>query len=476
MIVTRFAPSPTGDLHIGGARTALFNYLFAKHHEKYGDGGKFLLRIEDTDKQRSNSQSINTILDGLDWLGLEYEKPYILQTDNIKRHQAIVQELLKNDKAYLCYTAKEELDEMRKKAQDRGEVFRFQSPWRNKFNSQKSSINPVVRLKTENEGNSIINDLVQGEVIVPNVEIDDFVIARSDESATYMLAVVVDDFDMAITHIIRGNDHLTNAFKQKAIYEAMNWKIPQFAHIPLINGSDGAKMSKRHGAVSVMAYKEMGYLPQAMRNYLLRLSWSHGNDEIINDNKAIEWFDIDNIGKNAARFDFDKLNSLNKFYIKDTKNDKLLQIIKPDLMQSDFIKKRQQDLSQKEEDRIVKALDFIKEKATYINELCEPCLCYLEGFVIDFSQEQISHIKKDLVLIKEIKDLLQKITNWSIDNIKISFDSFCQEKNIKIKNFAPILRLLLTFSNKSSGGVFDIIYILGKEEVIQRLDKVIYVS
>ena len=214
MIVTRFAPSPTGDLHIGGARTALFNYLFAKHHEKYGDGGKFLLRIEDTDKQRSNSQSINTILDGLDWLGLEYEKPYILQTDNIKRHQAIVQELLKNDKAYLCYTAKEELDEMRKKAQDRGEVFRFQSPWRNKFNSQKSSINPVVRLKTENEGNSIINDLVQGEVIVPNVEIDDFVIARSDESATYMLAVVVDDFDMAITHIIRGNDHLTNAFKQ----------------------------------------------------------------------------------------------------------------------------------------------------------------------------------------------------------------------------------------------------------------------
>ena len=473
MIRTRFAPSPTGDLHIGGARTALFNYLFAKHHHEHGSGGEFLLRIEDTDEKRSTDKAISAILSGLNWLKLDYQKPYILQSENKRRHQEIVQKLLEKGLAYNCYTSKEELEELRQESQNNGKVFRFQSPWRSKNPLQKSDVDPVVRIKTPAQGYCLINDLVQGQVKISNSEIDDFVIQRADGTPTYMLAVVVDDFDMKITHVIRGDDHLTNAFKQKIIYESLGWQVPQFAHIPLIYGPDGSKISKRHGATSVIEYQGMGYLPQAMRNYLLRLGWSHGDDEIICDKQAIEWFNIDNVGKSPSRFDFNKLNSLNKFYIKNVESSKLLQLIKLDIENSDFVKNNNKTLSQSEWQRIVKALEFIKEKSSSLNDLVEPCLCYLSGFSKKFDEQQIKQIQEKSPLVIQINELLQNSSDWKIEEIKSQLNKFCQDLNMKIKDFGPIMRLLLTFSNKSPGGIFDIIYILGKDEVLRRTNGVI---
>jgi glutamyl-tRNA synthetase len=310
-VVVRFAPSPTGYLHIGGARTALFNYLFAKHNS-----GKFLLRIEDTDEKRSTNEAIDAILQGLDWLGLKHDGDFVLQSKNLARHKEVAQKLLENNQAYLCYTSAEELDDLRQKAEAKKEVFRFKSPGRDKVQSQASDVKPVIRIKAPLDGEMVIRDLVQGEIRVKNSELDDLVMLRGDGTPTYMMAVVVDDFDMGITHIIRGDDHLTNAFRQKVIYEAMGWRVPEFAHIPLIHGPDGAKLSKRHGATSVIEYKDMGYLPEAMRNYLLRLGWSHGDSEIISDAQAIEWFNLDKVGKSPSRFDFTKLKSFNKHYIK----------------------------------------------------------------------------------------------------------------------------------------------------------------
>ncbi|MFT5703531.1 MAG: glutamyl-tRNA synthetase, partial [Rickettsiales bacterium] len=305
-IITRFAPSPTGFLHIGGARTALFNYLFAKKN-----GGEFLLRIEDTDQKRSTPEAVEAILEGLSWLGLKNDGEIVFQSKNIQRHKEVALDLLRQGKAYYCHTSAEELASLRQEAETKGEVFRFKSPWRDKIAPESEGVKPVIRLKSPNQGQTIINDLIRGEITIDNSELDDLVILRSDETPTYMLAVVVDDFDMKISHIIRGEDHLTNSFRQQTIYDAMNWQVPKFAHVPLIHGPDGAKMSKRHGATSVIDYNEMGYLPEAMRNYLLRLGWSHGDDEIISDEQALEWFNLDHIGKSPARFDFAKLDNLN---------------------------------------------------------------------------------------------------------------------------------------------------------------------
>ena len=345
-VVVRFAPSPTGYLHIGGARTALFNYLFAKNNS-----GKFLLRIEDTDKERSTTQAIDAILQGLDWLGLKHDGNYILQSKNIARHAEIANQLLEKNQAYLCYTSAEELEEMRQNAEKNGQVFRFKSPWRNKTLSQSSSVKPVIRLKAPLEGSTIIEDLVQGKTEVKNNELDDLVLLRSDGSPTYMLAVVVDDHDMEISHIIRGDDHFTNGFRQKIIYQAMGWNIPQFAHIPLIHGADGAKMSKRHGATSVIEYKNLGYVPEALRNYLLRLGWSHGNDEIISDEQAIALFNLTSIGKSPSRFDFAKLNHLNKHYIKNKSNDDLIVLV------NDYLK---QKTSSENHQKFSKIINFLQ--------------------------------------------------------------------------------------------------------------------
>lgn len=454
-VLTRFAPSPTGYLHIGGARTALFNYLFAKHN-----GGKFLLRIEDTDEKRSSKEAIDAILQGLDWLGLKHDDAFVLQSKNLERHKEIAQKLLEKNQAYLCYTSAEELEEMRKNAEAKKEVFRFKSPWRDKVQSQSSTVKPVIRIKAPIEGEMVIKDLVQGEIRVKNSELDDLVMLRGDGTPTYMMAVVVDDHDMNITHIIRGDDHLTNAFRQKVIYEAMEWKVPEFAHIPLIHGPDGAKMSKRHGATSVIEYKEMGYLPEAMRNYLLRLGWSHGDSEIISDAQAIEWFNLEKVGKSPARFDFVKLKSVNKHYIKEKDEVELLNLV------VEFFEKSP---SENEKARISKALKFVKERSDVLDELAKNLSVYFDGFKADFDKDSQQIISEKKSLISELQEIFVNLNEWNHDGIKNALMSYAESKSLKIKDFGPALRIVLTFSQASAGGIFDVIEILGKDEVVARI-------
>ncbi|MFT6106154.1 MAG: glutamyl-tRNA synthetase [Rickettsiales bacterium] len=453
-ITTRFAPSPTGFLHIGGARTALFNYLFAKNN-----GGKFLLRVEDTDQKRSSDEATQAILDGLDWLGLKNDDKIVFQSKNIDRHKQVAMELLEKGQAYYCYTPAEDLAEMRSAAEAKNEVFRFQSPWRDKTPSKKSDVAPVIRLKSPMNGETIIKDLVQGEVRVANSEIDDLILLRSDGTPTYMLAVVVDDFDMKVSHVIRGDDHLTNAFRQQIIYQAMGWKIPHFAHIPLIHGSDGAKMSKRHGATSVMEYDQMGYLPESLRNYLLRLGWSHGNDEIICDEDAIKWFGLDHVGKSPSRFDFAKLDNLNKHYIKCKSEEELFKIIEPSLGNA-----------KNNKNKIVQSLKFIKERAIKIGDLTEAAQIYADGFTRKLDEKDSEIIKENPVILAELKEVIIGIENWNHDGIKESIGEYAALKNIKFKVFGKPLRVALTFTSSSAGGIFDVLEILGKEESLKRID------
>ena len=455
-VITRFAPSPTGYLHIGGARTALFNYLFAKNN-----GGKFLLRIEDTDKDRSTKSAIDAISQGLDWLGLKADDDHILQSQNLARHKEIVEKLLEKNQAYYCYTPLEELNEMRQESEKKGQVFRFKSPWRDKKNSQDSTVKPVVRIKAPQIGESVINDLVQGQVRVQNSELDDLIMLRSNQTPTYMLAVVVDDHDMGVTHVIRGDDHLNNAFRQKVIYDAMGWKVPEFAHIPLIHGADGAKMSKRHGATSVIDYKEMGYLPQAMRNYLLRLGWSHGNDEIISDAQAIEWFDLKHVGKSPSRFDFAKLENINKHYLKSKTGSEIFDLIKADFAN---------DISTSSKNRIIAAAEFLKDRASLISDLTKSAQIYLDDFTAEFSGEDQQIINEKKSLISDLQKMLSDLGEYSHDEIKNSFKAFAEEKSLKIKDFGPLLRVILTFSSSSAGGIFKIVEILGKSEVLRRIE------
>ncbi len=450
-IITRFAPSPTGLLHIGSARTALFNYLFAKHHK-----GDFLLRIEDTDKKRSTDAAKTAILEGLDWLGLKYQNKPFYQSDNEKRHKEVALELLKKGKAYYCYTSQEELAQMREKYESKKEVFRFKSPWRDKKPPENSSTKPVIRIKSPQDGFSVINDLVQGEIKVANNELDDLIIMRSDGTPTYNLAVIVDDYDMQITHVIRGDDHLNNSFRQKVIYEAMGWKVPNFAHIPLIYGPDGAKMSKRHGATGVMEYKKMGYLNMAMRNYLLRLGWSHGNAEIISDEEAIKWFDLDKIGKSPSRFDFDKLNNLNKHYLKELDEDKLLKLTNLE--------------STKNKDKLLKALHFTKERANNLNDLTESLKIYEDNFSKKLEEKEQNIILEKKSLLSDLQQIINQIDDWNLDFIKSSILNYATQNNLKMKEFGPALRVIVTFSSSSPGGIFDIIEILGKEEVLERFN------
>src|SRR5438270_3275003 len=326
-VVLRFAPSPTGFLHIGGARTALFNWLFARHH-----GGKFLLRIEDTDRVRSTPEAVAAIIDGLDWLGLGWDGDIIHQFARAPRHAEIARQLLTAGHAYYCYCTPAELEAMRERARAEKRSVRYDGTWRDRDPSEApAGVAPAIRLKAPQHGSTKICDLVQGEVTVANTELDDLIILRADGTLTFNFSVVVDDHDMGITHVIRGDEHLNNAFRQKQIYDALGWALPEFAHVPLIHGEDGAKLSKRHGALAIDTYRDLGYLPEALRNYLLRLGWSHGDDEIISTEQAIEWFDIDAVGRAPARFDFAKLDSLNGHYIRAAESDRLVALIAPRL-------------------------------------------------------------------------------------------------------------------------------------------------
>ena len=365
--IVRFAPSPTGYLHIGGARTALFNWLYAK-----GRGGKFLLRIEDTDRERMNESAVAAIIDGLKWLELDWQGEPVSQFARAKRHAQVADELLARGHAYRCYLAPAELDAMRKAAQEEKRRSTIRSPWRDRDPKEApDGVPPVIRLKAPREGETVIEDKVQGRVVFPNKDLDDLIIVRSDGTPTYNLAVVVDDHDMGVTHVIRGVDHLTNAARQMQIYAAMDWHVPVFAHVPLIHGPDGAKLSKRHGALGVEAYKEMGYLPAALRNYLVRLGWSHGDDEIMSTSQMVDWFDLDAIGRSPARFDFAKLEDLNGHYIRAASDQELLQRLE-DLLP--FLPDGAKILGRLDADmraKLLLAMPGLKERAKTLPELLD---------------------------------------------------------------------------------------------------------
>tara|TARA_R110002111_G_scaffold6032_3_gene27518 strand:+ start:368 stop:1774 length:1407 start_codon:yes stop_codon:yes gene_type:complete len=461
-VVTRFAPSPTGFLHIGGARTALYNWLYAKH-----TGGKFLLRIEDTDRERSTPEAVEAILDGLNWLGLTADEEPTFQFARRDRHAEVAQSLLDAGKAYYCYCSPEELTIMREKARAEGRPMKYDGTWRDRGASDApEGIKPVVRLKSPQEGDAVINDQVQGEVRVGNEQLDDYVILRGDGTPTYMLSVVVDDHDMGVTNVIRGDDHLTNAFRQKALYDALGWDVPTFAHIPLIHGPDGAKLSKRHGALGVDSYRdEMGFLPEALNNYLLRLGWGHGDDEVISQEQAIEWFDITDVGKGAARFDFAKLTNLNGIYMRQADDKRLVDEISQrvaTLIGSDAI-----DAAQKE--ILINGMSGLKERAKTLIELAESSAFYVTDGVTSFNEKAQSLIDSAPEgLFAELANSLEALDSWTEENVDASVRETAEKLDLKLGKVAQPLRAVLTGSN-SSPGIFDVMIVLGKEQTLKRI-------
>ncbi len=468
-VVTRFAPSPTGYLHIGGARTALYNWLFARHHQLHGDGGKFLLRIEDTDRARSTDDAVTAILDGLTWLGMDWDGDAVSQFERADAHRAAAEQLLSTGNAYKCYCTPEELTEMREKAKTEGRKRMYDGRWRDRDPSEApDGINPVVRLRAPQEGSTTIQDLVQGDVKVENQELDDMVLLRADGSPTYMLAVVVDDHDMEVTHVIRGDDHLTNAFRQTQIYEALGWAVPQFAHIPLIHGPDGAKMSKRHGALGVDAYRDQGFLPEALCNYLLRLGWSHGDDEVISTEQATEWFKLDAVGRSAARFDFAKLTNLNGQYIRSADNERLSELVIKTLSQ-----KLDGKLAEGTPDRLKKGMDGLKERAKTIVELTESAEFYAKPRPLTKTEKALGILDSDaLGHLTQLRNDLSALAEWQADEIENTIKAFAESSQLKLGKVAQPLRAALTGTTVSPS-VFDVMVILGREEALGRIDDAI---
>jgi glutamyl-tRNA synthetase len=465
-IVTRFAPSPTGYLHIGGARTALYNWLFAQHHQQHGDGGKFLLRIEDTDRARSTDGAVAAILDGLKWLGLEWDGEAISQFERADVHRAAVEKLLANGNAYKCYCSPEELIEMRNVARAEGHKRMYDGRWRDRDPScAPAGVSPVIRLKAPMEGDTTIADLVQGDVIVANEQMDDMVLLRADGSPTYMLAVVVDDHDMDVTHVIRGDDHLTNSFRQTQLYQALGWETPTFAHIPLIHGPDGAKMSKRHGALGVDAYRDQGFLPEALRNYLLRLGWSHGDEEIISTEQAIEWFDLSSVGRSAARFDFAKLTNLNGNYIRSANNQDLSKLV-TSILQEKFDGK----LAEATPDRLKKGMDELKERAKTVVELSENAEFYAKIRPLEMTEKALSMLDFDaLSHLSNVLKELSELANWQVEEIEKTVKAFAESAELKLGKVAQPLRAALTGTTVSPS-IFNVMAVLGRDEALGRLE------
>lgn len=458
-VVTRFAPSPTGFLHIGGARTALYNWLYARHH-----GGKFLLRIEDTDRARSTEEAITAILSGMQWLGLDWDGDAISQFDNAKRHQEVAEQMLANGSAYKCYATPEETAELRSAAREKGVPFRGDM-WRDKIVDGETATKPYsVRIKMPREGETTIEDAVQGSVTVQNSELDDMILLRSDGTPTYMLAVVVDDHDMGVTHAIRGDDHLNNAFRQYQIYAAMGWTAPTFAHIPLIHGPDGKKLSKRHGALGVDAYADMGFVAEAMRNYLLRLGWSHGDDEIISTDQAIDWFNLENVGKGPARFDFDKLDSLNAHYLRQMSSDNLLSLIKNDLE-----KTVQSPLSEEECTRILRALPAVAERAKRLPDVIEGASLFCNIRPVSLTDKAANTVGGQGPMFNGIATELTALTSWQQDEIKAAIMSFAQARDLKLGKVMQPIRAAVT-GGAPSGDLVELLEILGQQEVVARLN------
>ena len=458
-VVVRFAPSPTGFLHIGGARTALFNWLFARHH-----GGTFRLRIEDTDRTRSTPEAVAAIIDGLDWLGLSWDGEIVYQSARAARHTDMARQLLAAGRAYKCYCTPAELEAMREKARAERRSVRYDGTWRDRDPAEAPpGVPPVIRLKAPQQGSTTIRDRVQGDVTVENSELDDLIILRADGSPTYNLSVVVDDYDMAITHVIRGDDHLNNAFRQAQIYHALEWPIPEFAHVPLIHGPDGTKMSKRHGAVGVDAYRDLGYLPEAMCNFLMRLGWSHGDDEIISTEQAMAWFDLDAVGRSPARFDFARLDNLCGHYIRIAANERL-----SDLVAERLEKLLGQPLSDPQRARLLRAMPELKMRPKTLVELAANSLFLVKPRPIGADE------KAAKLLTPDARDLLRALLQhldqcaWNASALEECVRKFAAENGSKLGSVAQPLRAALTGST-ASPGIFEVMEVLGREETLGRL-------
>ncbi|MBY6128790.1 glutamate--tRNA ligase [Qipengyuania aquimaris] len=459
-VVTRFAPSPTGFLHIGGARTALFNWLYARHH-----GGKALLRIEDTDRKRSTQEAIDKIIEGLDWLGLDFDEPPVFQSDRAARHAEVANQLLEAGHAYKCFATPEELEEMRAEQRANKQPMRYDRRWRDRDESEAPAGAPyVIRLKVPTEGETVIEDEVQGKVTVKNAEIDDYVLLRADGTPTYMLAVVVDDHDMGVTHIIRGDDHLNNAFRQLPVIRAMNeieggWPDPVYAHVPLIHGSDGAKLSKRHGAVGVEAYRdEEGVLPEALFNYLLRLGWGHGDREEVTREEAIELFDLDGVGKSPSRFDIKKLQNLNGHYIREADDARLAALVAEKLGPD------------ADEALLTEAMPVLKTRARSINELADGAAFLFQKRPLEMTEKAAGLLDDEARdRLSSLSKVLAEENSWTIEALEATTKSYAEQLELGLGKLAQPMRAALT-GTTTSPGIFDVLVLLGKDESLARID------
>lgn len=451
-MVTRFAPSPTGFLHIGGARTALFNWLLAKHY-----GGKFVLRIEDTDRERSTQKAVDAIFNGLKWLGITWDEEPVFQFSRINHHVELAKQLVEQGKAYYCYCSPEELEAMRKEALDKGLSPKYNGLWRDRDpKTAPEGVKPVIRLKTPQTGETVLNDIVQGTVKVSNDQIDDMILVRSDGTPTFMLSVCVDDHDMGITHVIRGDDHLTNTFRHIQIYNAFGWEIPTYGHIPLIHGPDGAKLSKRHGALGIEAYRDMGYLPEAVCNCLLRLGWSHGDDEIISREQAIEWFTTESLGKSASRLDFSKLANLNGHYMREADNDRLMELLLPMLG----------EISEDVKYRLVRGMDGLKQRSKTMLELKDLATIYTD----DFKPANIDENTRNI--LRSVYEKLFVLDQWNEQSLEAQLRQLAANMEVGFGKIAQPLRSVLT-GRKITPSIFDMLVSFGKKESLDRISSAI---
>ena len=460
-IVCRFAPSPTGYLHIGGARTALFNWLYAKRF-----GGTFRLRIEDTDRARSTPEATAAILDGMKWLGLDWDGEVVHQFARMDRHAEVANQLLASGGAYHCYASPQELDDMRAAQKAAGKPIRYDGRWRDRDPKEApEGVKPVVRLKARQDGVTVIRDRVQGDVTIGNDQLDDMILLRADGTPTYMLSVVVDDYDMGVTHVIRGDDHLNNAARQMQLIERLGWPTPVYAHIPLIHGADGAKLSKRHGALAVDAYRDMGYLPEAMRNYLLRLGWAHGDEEIISTAKAIEWFDIDAVGRSASRFDFRKLDNLNGHYMRETADDVLFGHAAPLIEKEAGVA-----ISPESKTRLIAGMGGLKARAKTLLELAKAATFYVRSrpLALDDGAKKLLAGDAKANLAKG-RDLLAQAAEWNAAFLEETFRKAAEAEGAKLGLLAQPLRGALT-GQATSPPIFEVMAILGKDETLGRID------
>ncbi|WP_374623438.1 glutamate--tRNA ligase [Devosia sp.] len=462
-VVTRFAPSPTGYLHIGGARTALFNWAFARN-----TGGKMLLRIEDTDRERSTEGAVKAIFEGLKWLGLDWDGEPFMQFSRAARHAEIAAELLARGQAYYCYCSPEELAEMRETARANGLPPRYNGYWRDRDPAEApKGVAPVIRIKAPQSGEIRVQDHVQGEVVFKAENLDDFIILRSDGTPTYMLAVVVDDHDMGVTHIIRGDDHLTNAARQIVIYNGMGWGVPEMAHIPLIHGPDGAKLSKRHGALGVEAYRQMGYLPEALRNYLARLGWSHGDDEIFSTNQMVGWFSLDALNKGAARFDFVKLENINGHYIREARPERLYQVMLETA--GEVGRLADADGLRANEKTVLAALPELQPRAKTVLELIDLAQFIYVQRPLPIDEAAAGQLTVDArASIGAFIEVLRGLNDWTVAAIDAAAREFAEARGLKLGKVAQPLRAALT-GRTVSPGIFEVMVLIGRDETLARL-------